>query len=560
MVGRKYGWEKPCRDKEIPETGLVVIHANSVISRLTTKPLHQFRTYICQAALILALLFPAIRVTATGYGVAVQDTFAGLPIVSRFEGLWHTETGLEMVVPFMDFKARELDIFRGFTLAEYEQLPDTLSLYLFGVSRTAEVWVNDRLLGILEDPYGERVFPVAKSWLQVRDNLLKLKLTKAGINRKNYPKPFVGVIGQVVLLGGKYQNKPPGIPFEQTADTALGLAWWPWSGSFSLQERDWLIALNEIHQSGVHTLYLPFMPSRSALDQVEKLNFTLIDRPAAAKNFAWYREYPHGNGVKLDTLQVWRDESGAITPDYGNYSPGKNEGKRPLGRPDQAALLIILLLPWLGLLALKLGIPRIYDSLFEFLTKSNLQFDLINEDKFLKAGQSFVMLLLRLITLSAFLSTYLYFLQIHGDGQRFDFISEDSLLHGLAFGVKPGLMRIFLIILAWASMLSLIKYGFLTAIGLVYRYYNLATITRDIDSVGAFPANLGLCIPPALLFFTEGITIEVVWIVWQVFIVLYYIRRLVLIFQGFNRLVPFSSHIKILYICALEILPWVILI
>jgi hypothetical protein len=81
-----------------------------------------------------------------------------------------------------------------------------------------------------------------------------------------------------------------------------------------------------------------------------------------------------------------------------------------------------------------------------------------------------------------------------------------------------------------------------------------------LDVFAAYPLNLVPMLPATFIFFLDPLVGSVILRIWALLFLLYGIRRVWLIYTGLGRLFQISVSLKILYICTLEILPWLLLI
>lgn len=502
--------------------------------------------------LLLSLLFGAQAELWAEYPTGTQ------PLVD-LNGRWVNFSGKPGATPFIDFKTRKLNLFQVFDLPLYQELPDSLELLIEGPGQSGEIWLNDRLLDIIEKPLETYLIPLHKSWLKGKRDTVSLKLSDRGESTPYLPMDFVGVSGNVAIYP---RGRAPrmDLPVAVTADTVMALAWWPYSGKFSKRSLEFRVALNEIRQNGIDKLYFTIPPGAEGREIARSMGFSEVKSLEGIEALAFYRAYPVGKWARFANLPWWRTDAGETTSAYGQFISADEIFLQKEETPNRPALLILLLIPWVGLLILKLGAPRAFSSLGEYLVKTKIQIDLIGQVKFLKPGQSLLMTIFRLALLSIILSVYLYYFEIHGNWDSLNLISDNSLLYQFTYLKNIPLGFLFLYSFLGFGVLNLLKYFFLGVLGWVYRIQGLSPMIRELDILSSFPVILALALPPAFLFFSGIGARDAVLIVWQVLIIIYFLRRWFLVYFGLSQLFSFSSHIKFLYICALEILPWVILL
>jgi hypothetical protein len=90
--------------------------------------------------------------------------------------------------------------------------------------------------------------------------------------------------------------------------------------------------------------------------------------------------------------------------------------------------------------------------------------------------------------------------------------------------------------------------------------HGFSTTIQNLDVFAAFPLVVLPFIPASFIFFLEPHAGKVVMYIWLALFMVYSVRRVYLIYSGLGRLYQISGSLKFLYICTLEILPWLLLI
>jgi hypothetical protein len=279
-----------------------------------------------------------------------------------------------------------------------------------------------------------------------------------------------------------------------------------------------------------------------------------------ADSIASYNAYPYAKEADHKNLLFWRDENLKPSGNYGKYQSQIDIISPGLTPPDQVSLLFFLLIPVLSMLGLKILAPRVYGNLGEYITKTKIYLELIADNKFLKVEQRWLMNLLRMIITSVSLALFIYYVELSGQWAILNVFATHSILYEALAGSLQPLWQLFLEIFGIVAFLNLLKYFVFNMVGTVFRVFNLGSSLQNLDVLASFPMNLIPWLPASFVFFLEPTFGTVMLHVWGILFLLYGARRLSLLYAGLSRLYQVSGSLKILYICTLEILPWVLLI
>lgn len=487
---------------------------------------------------------------------------SGLGAVMDLQGIWFDAHGNRHLVPFNLFDRDEMELKRNFDLPAYDQLQDTLYLYLEAVAWSSEIFLNERLLAVTEDPFEEHLLPLKKEWLKPGGNLLVIRLSTQGLVFPWYPDRFLGIFRQALIL--QADDEPFTVRFSETvakaSKAALLAAWEP--------GRQYLNDTMIVRQLGAglfaypypDPVTFPFRPSNRAQAILAELGWKVLPNPAAADSLAAYNAYPYAQEADHKHLLFWRDGMLRPTSRYDHYQSQASITHPTLLPPDRTALLIFLLVPVLCMVSLKLIAPRAYGSLGEYVTKTKIYLELIADNKFLKAEQRWLMNLLRMVVTAVTVALFLYYVELSGSRAMLNIFATHSLLFRALQGGTVPLWQLFVEALVLVAGLNLMKYFLFNTIGTVFRVFNLSASIQNLDVFASFPLNLVPYLPASFIFFLEPAVGEIVLRVWGLLFLLYGSRRVVLLYNGLSRLYQVSGSLKILYICTLEILPWMVLI
>jgi hypothetical protein len=515
----------------------------------------------------MSLLYACLGISAStlfasGIKYYPSPLTSGLGAVVDLQGIWKDENGNRHIVPFNHFDRDEMHMQRIFDLPDYDKLQDTLYLYLEAVAWSSEIFLNGKLLAVTEDPFEEHLLPLKKNWLHPTSNELTIHLSTKGLTFPWYPEHFVGIFRQALIL--QASSEPFAVHFPEvvpkTAKAALIAPWDPANQYLNDTLIIGRLASGLFAYPYSDPLAFPFRPSNRAHVIIARQGWKVVVNPQMADSLAVYNAYPYASKADHKNLQFWRDTKLRPTSHYGSYQSQETINSPTLSPPDRTSLVIFLLIPVLCMLSLKLIAPRAYGSLGEYVTKTKIYLELIADNKFLKVEQRWLMNVLRMIVTAVTVSLFLYYVELSESWSILNIFATRSVLYRvLASDIQP-LWQLFLEAFAFVAILNLMKYFLANTIGTVFRVFNLSSSIQNLDVFASFPLNLVPFLPASFIFFLEPGPGAIVLRVWGVLFLLYGIRRITLLYGGLSRLYQISGSLKILYICTLEILPWVILI
>jgi hypothetical protein len=304
----------------------------------------------------------------------------------------------------------------------------------------------------------------------------------------------------------------------------------------------------------------PFRPSNQSLAILAAYGWKVVANPEGADSLAAYNAFHFSTEAAHKNLHFWRDEEMRPTSYYGSYQGHASVNNPELNQPNRAALVLFLLIPVFCMVLLKILAPKAYGSLGEYLTKTKIYLELIADNKFLKVEQRWLMNFLRMILTSVTIALFLYYVELSESWRMLNVFGSHSILYTTLYGSMMPLWQIFVWTLAVVISLNLAKYFIINGIGTIFRVFSLGPSIQNLDVFAAFPSNLVPFLPASFIFFLDPLAGAIILRVWAILFFLYGARRVWLMYSGLGRLYQISGSLKILYICTLEILPWVILI
>ena len=487
---------------------------------------------------------------------------AGLSEVIDLQGVWEDEVGYKHIVPLNYFDREHLFLAKTFDIPSFDALQDTVYLYVEAVAWSSEIFLNGYLLKVTEDPFAEHLLPIRKQLLNPKSNRLTIEMSTKGAAFRWYPARFVGIFRQISLLQADSLSLSPRFPeVLKSAPRAGMVAAWSSKNGYLSDSIPIQASTEGLFSFPFATpIVFPFRPSNQSLHWLAKKGFKTVSTASAVDSLAAYNYYPFAGELGNWNLGFWRDENMRPRADYGTFQGLNMLGKPPIKPVDRTALLIFLLVPVLSLLIIKIVAPRAYGNMAEYVTKTNIYLELVANNKFLKAEQRWLMNIVRMILTASAVALFLYYVELSGNKHILNFFSGQSILGSVLATEDLSLYELLLKTLGIIVGLNMIKYVFLNGIGRIFRAYNMSSAVQNLDVFGSYPLNILPLVPASFIFFLDSEIGWVIMYIWLGLFVLYSCRRVYLVYAGLGRLFSISVSLKILYICTLEILPWILLI
>ena len=486
---------------------------------------------------------------------------AGLRQVEDLSGYWYTEDKEDLYqVPFTEDKHR-LNLVKPLQTRPGSNLADTLFLYFEGLAWRAEVYLNGRLLAITRDPFQEYLFPVPSRLLEDGENLLTVRCSQEGPDIDLYPGKFVGIYRQCFLLTESPQRVT--IAHQKRVERAEKvLIYAPWNEESGFQEDTVAFSklTDQVVEAGGLPLYYAFEAPGSYHAIAQRKGLSRVMNLNGCDSVAFLNAYPLLTAPRNLHPWFWLDEAGNTTSHYASFQSLKKAKQGLSNPPDRVFLLIFLLLPLLGLVLLKFVGPKTWSFLLDYLIKVKFFLDLIRNGKFLKSLSSILINTYGVILMAVCLSVFLYFLQAAGRIDALNILSAESLLYRLMLFGEFSLPEIFGAALVFLLLLASLKVFISYLLSLLYGINSLTPVLQNLEIISTFPLNILLLIPTGALFFIQP---EFAWataIAWQIIFLIIHIRKIITQYAGLSYIFQFSVSLKILYICGLEIMPWVLLV
>ncbi|TAE51021.1 MAG: DUF4271 domain-containing protein [Bacteroidetes bacterium] len=506
------------------------------------------------AALLRALLLPGLVGISHILAQQPSDTVDNKLLLPLLTG-WEYADGSPLRLPLIRFSAEPIEIHCRF--AADACFPDTVYLYLEGVGWEAELELNGRYLGVHRDPFRPWALPVNRAWLREQDNRLILRLV-SGEPLPMHPQPFIGLFRPVYLLAATHLDSMQNtmLPEAIAPDTVGLIAPYYRRKGYIFDEMEACRLLQPLIRAGIRDIHFLFGPGRDMRRLCARLGFREVRTLKPGMYVCAVNEFPYEPVSLPGELRFWLNREGYRTMAYGDYIRWGAFVHTP-PRAGDLPLTLMILLPALALFFVKTINPGFFYAQQVSLFRPARFVGSIQDSAYTNPSLLLMLTLLRILCLSAALALSFYYINQEHLWQYVQFIRHPSLLREVFYGSEtPGgfFVRGFLVIGGWLGF----KYLLIAFIGQVFRIKNILTGTLSLDVVGSFPLVLVLPLPVACIQFMNGAWTSIMMVVIVLLGATYIIRRMYVSFIGLDRIFGFSTGVKFLYICALNILPYLV--
>ena len=482
-----------------------------------------------------------------------------VPVFREMNIGWVDDRDSTYNIPFSVDRQDELISLR-YRLDLYCLPPDTLFLLVEGVAWTGELELNGRYLSTNSYPLGSWWIPIAASWLVEGTNEFVLSLRGGEREWPNYTSPFLGVLDGIYLLEESQKAAFDEIDdqgvSEQGDSVAIIAPYFSGSGHF-FRQADAYLWLSHLRSQRVEHIHFAFDAPLKMKALCKELGFKIVDSLKENTYLAMINEYPYEPGTFEYHNRFWLDAHGKRSASYGSWVVKKDMNKVTEAKALNLGLVSLMLFPLIGLLFIKLLSPGLFYSSNKLLFKPGLFMDMITEFSFGNMGFVYLLLLIKLLALAGLLTLIITFAGQTNDWGFLNQINSWSLLSRIFYPLNT------VGIIFWRSFLVLLfifffKVALVSIIGKVFRFRGMLNNVFNLEIISDYPLILIISIPFSILFFLPE-TMQASWLVLSLCLLgLYFLRQAYVFFIGLDQVFGFSLGMKILYICALNVVPYLI--
>jgi hypothetical protein len=441
---------------------------------------------------------------------------------------------------------------------ELDSIPrDSLFLRFEGVAWNASLELNRYFLGTHSAPFQPWEVALAPSWLKAGPNELILRLSK-GTQDSFYPRFFLGIYRPVTLQGQPWTQPVLDIPSQPGPQDVVG-AWAPFFGAsgFIFDEFEAAKVGTHFEREGIKWVYFPFPPGPSLRAFCKRLGLQEVQRLSPSQRVAWINYYPYEPGVARFHPPFWLNEKGERTRHYGCFYNAFGSSDESLAEGHRFPLVLLILFPWFSLMAVKLLSPGFLTSWKTFFVNARNYIDHFSDLTSSNLALSLILQLVRILVRTCVLTLVLYYIKESNHWDLLNGLKDWSLLSRIFYGT-PDLGVLF-----WKSLLIMVTWycaeqvlGWMGSFFFKIKGFRSGLVQLEVMS--AFPLLWLLPLPWAFVLFGSDPFRQLFLWLGLGLLLFYLFRRLYVSYLGLEKWFGFSAGIKILYICALNILPYVI--
>lgn len=489
------------------------------------------------------------------FSQAPKEAPATISPIFSIDKVLHQADPTLLAIPFSYSSLKETEVFT-FSWSPNCEYQDTLYMEVRGAAWIADLYLNGKFLSSLKKPLANWRIPIAGEWIQPLENTFTLHIHSRGYF-PNYPHTFISLQYPIQI----FEQAPSSLPLLSPYSSQKGDSVWVWAPYFRekgpiFDEAIALQNLAHILQSKVRTVYFPFPPPEELLELVENAGLVCIDSLIPPLHLAMLNSFPYEEISFTLPRSFWLDLEGRRTSFYGQF----DSWVRPVIYQDPLdpglGIISILLFPLIALLVVKFSNPSFYFSILRIFTQPDKYIDSLQEASPGNSGFSFIVLFINLISVSVLVFLFVYLIHRTQAWGYVQFFRENNLLTQVFYPTQY-VSSLFIRSLLVVSLGFLLKYLLLGLLGSVFSIRNMTSGSINLDIITNFPYVQFLSIP-LILVLINPVSTYMYGILFILLGIIFFLRKMYTYFYGLERLFDFSLGVKILYICAFNILPYII--
>lgn len=473
-------------------------------------------------------------------------------VVVDLTGEWKSNAGRNFRIPFSSDVHERLELNREFFLAEPPT--DSLVLYFEGLAQCSEIYLNDRLLVLTSDafePVGLRLSPelFLGQW-----NRLRVVLYEGCSRRGKFDPPvFIGIHRPVYVLERMYEPRQPVLfPRLVRSDSTLVLLPYGKRG-YQVDERQFKMDLKLLAESGVQALYIPYRLSNREYAWIAEAGLGLS--LSLGRWVALYEE-PESRSDAIWGWPVWKKFDG--TGRWGIYADSAGL-RRPLVPEAEQVWLAGLSILLLALLAYwKAAVPVVFDLLLGRMKRRSGKGRTESERPV--SGVVIQVLLVRLLLLGFGGWSVSLLLTQAGCLHWFDVFASPSLARRFVEYSGGQALTLWAGWLGWLGLLLVLRQLVLWVAGGVYGMRELGWQVLQIENQGSFPALWGI-LGAGIVGLVQSPAVALPWAYGLIgFLLTFNVYSYLYTYGQLTARLGLRPYLVILYICAVELAPWLVLL
>lgn len=435
-------------------------------------------------------------------------------------------------------------------------IEDTLWIHFEHVVGLLEVELDGKYLGQNTGKYGAWSLFLLPEWTGNTRHRLRLTFSPPQQPQLSLKVPW-GMVGDCFI------SDTPQSPFEDQgmlpkvaySDTVAFVA--PYFRKHGL-EFDLLEAchiLLPLVREKQYKLRFSFPPDPRFVRLCSVLGFHEVDSISDQTYIAYINVYPFEKKELDFSPTFWVDEEGNRSMHYGVYEAFDKISAQSHLHSQRFLLTLLALLPIAFTFIIKVLNPSFVNNWLPILINPQLFLDSFSDASFANTGFIWVLTLLRLLLLTLFGALLLYLIQLQNSWDLLNVFSERSWLYEY-FVSRRSLWEMLIATFGVVMGLFFLKQLIIFIVGNVFRLKNFLSGELTLGLVGAFPMIVVLPFPILLLLYGDHGWVSLWMTLLFVLVFFFLARKFYVYYVGLGRMFGFSSAVKFMYICSLDILPY----
>ena len=462
--------------------------------------------------------------------------------------------------PFTTTEQGEMILKNTFSLDSLPPNPtDSLYLYFEGIGWESSLELNNIFLGVHKDPFDVWVVPIAPIWCRPGPNTIQVTLS-IGQSKAYYPQTFLGIFRPAYVLSRAEHLKRREIQLPQVNSSSPIAVVAPYYGPKGYEYDAFEAAriLSHVEKGGFQHIYFPFRPDAKMLELCAKLELKEALTITDSTKVSWINNYPVEAYAIKHPLPFWLDRDLYRTDQYGSSVFRSNKAIGSTFNTDLSFwLVLIIAFPWLSFFILKLLNPALFEFAKNWNQKTVIWIADFADLLATNTGMLVAMQLVRILTATCLLTTIFYFVNEMNQWSLLNWFKDWSLLSQLFYG-NYGLEGIFVRSLILVLFIVVVDQLMGWVGSTLFKIKQFTYGVTRINLIGTYPMLWLLSLPWTFALLVEGpLQLFFMWFAIAIMLI-YFARKVFISYVALGSFFAFSPPIKILYICALNILPYII--
>lgn len=474
-----------------------------------------------------------------------------LKALKNLNGIWKTPSDEIYRVPFVEDEKKELILRKEFFFKN--PIKDTLFLYFEGISWEAAIYLNGKLLSIHTHPFNEILIPIPPQLFNIQWNWIEVHLKKFTNQTDQWWIPsYIGIHKSVFLL---QKDQPKKIIQNAYLKTDSVLIYFPLSSQFkyNISEKDLKRDLEFMKTMGVKAIYIPYSIPNLVKKHLNNVDIYLVDDYRKAKYIAIYRSHS-----ETSEYPFWLKENNEKSNFLGKYvAIDNNQLFKTASELSKPLIVFCGLIVLVLLLIFRIVNFENYKNLWILFPSIRKLQSMVQDPHLINSLSLNYISLVRLIIKSLVISLFINQLHSTDNLKILNFWHKNNTIYNFSKEYGDSVGDSFLMVFIFLLMVNGIKIIVWQFVEWVYNLRGYRNKNLIIDVYGEMPflfyAFLGL-IAMMLVGGYFWLSILVLSFLFTIIKRIYFVVRI----YNLNYKIPFS--VIFFYLCALELLPWLLII